>query len=362
MDWQHNPISQALKAPEAASEPTCYAWVRDHTQHIVYRSADGQIHELWLRKGQSWQYGGALTKTTNAPEADGDPCGYVWEFDGTQHIIYRGKDKQIHELWQKQGQPWKYGGALTKTAGAPAAAGDPWAYARELDGTQHGVYRADDGQIHELWQKQGQPWKHGGALTQMTGAGQAAGDPTGFAWDDDGTQHVVYRGADNQVHELWQRQGQPWKHGGALSHTLGAPAAAGEPTCYAWTKDGTQHIMYRGTDNQVYELWLRKGEGWKLGGALTQMAKSPPADGSPSGWSWESDASQHVAYRGTDNGIHELWQAQGKSWAYGGSLTQKTKAPAAIGNPDGFAWDDDGTQHVVYLGTDHHIHEFWMRK
>ena len=31
----------------------------------------------------------------------------------------------------------------------------------------------------------------------------AAGDPAAYMFDAQGTQHVVYRGSDNHIHELW---------------------------------------------------------------------------------------------------------------------------------------------------------------
>ena len=40
-------------------------------------------------------------------------------------------------------------------------------------------------------------------LTAATGAHLAAGDPWGYMFDAQGTQHVVYRGDDNHIHELW---------------------------------------------------------------------------------------------------------------------------------------------------------------
>jgi transposase len=31
--------------------------------------------------------------------ATGDPAGYTWDVDRTQHVVYRGGDGHIHELW-----------------------------------------------------------------------------------------------------------------------------------------------------------------------------------------------------------------------------------------------------------------------
>ena len=38
-------------------------------------------------------------------------------------------------------------------------------------------------------------------------------------------------------------------------------------------------------------------------------------------------------------------------------LNELTEAPDAARSPHGYAWDLNDTQHVAYLGTDQHIHE-----
>ena len=40
-----------------------------------------------------------LTAATGAPAATGDPAGYTWSNDDSQHVVYRGTDNHIHELW-----------------------------------------------------------------------------------------------------------------------------------------------------------------------------------------------------------------------------------------------------------------------
>jgi len=44
---------------------------------------------------------------------------------------------------------------------------------------------------------------HTNDLSAATGSAAAAGDPAGYVFDAQGTQHVLYRGSDNHVHELW---------------------------------------------------------------------------------------------------------------------------------------------------------------
>jgi hypothetical protein len=362
MEWQQNSIAQKLNAPAAASDPACFAWERNKTQHILYLGKDDQVHELWQRKGKEWAYGGALSQLAGGPPAAGKPMGYAWESDNTQHVLYLGKDGRVNELWQRENKKWEYGGAINVMVNAPNAVGSPFGYAWESDDTQHILYRAADNQIHELWQRKGKPWEHGGAISQITGATLAAGDPVGYAWEEDKTQHIVYLGKDHQIHELWQRKGEKWQHGGALSRTTGGPDAISTPSCYAWGRDGTQHILYRGEDEQIHEIWYRKKDGWKYGNALSQLAAGPSAASDPSGYAWEGDNTQHVLYVGADQQVHELWQRKGKEWLYGGALSQKTGSVSAVGVPAGFAWEDDDTQHIVYRGADDQIHELWQRK
>ena len=377
--WQHNPITERAGTPPAEGKPVAFAWEHDHTQHIVYRGNDSQLHELWYRKdfGANWKDGGVLTQIAGAPQAAGSPSAYAWESEKTQHIVYRGADSQIHELWFKKdllGGHWNYGGAISANVGAPAAAGDPYGYVWEGDQTQHIVYRGTDNNIHELWFKRdltGGHWNYNGQINVKAGSPAAAGDPAGFAWESDKTQHIVYRGSDNQIHELWFKHdglANQWAYGGALSSNTHAPAAAGNPMGYSWEDDHTQHVVYRGTDDQIHELWFKKdllGAHWNYGGALSANTGAPHAAGDPCGYVWDGDKTQHIAYRAADNQVHELYFKKGMtgggSWQHGTSLSQSANAPAAASDPEGYAWEGDGTQHVVYTGADSQVHELWFK-
>ena len=82
---------------------------------------------------------------------------------------------------------------------------------------------------------------------------RCAGDPAGYVLDADGTQHVVYRGTDNHIYELWWCPASCWSpgwHWGNLTGTTGAPLAAGDPAGYVLDADGTQHVVYRGNERQ----------------------------------------------------------------------------------------------------------------
>jgi hypothetical protein len=250
--WKHiQDLGEVGKAPAAVGRPAAYAWEADRTGHLFYRSADNYIHELWFAADSGWQHA-HTTYLTGAPPAAGDPCGYAWEGDGTQHVFYRGADGHIHQLWYIADSRW-HRSDVTFDTGAPLAAGDPCGYAWEDDRTQHVFYRGVDGHIHQHWYIAGSGW-HRSDVTFDTGATPAAGDPCGYAWELDRTQHVFYRGTDNHVHELWYVADTGWHHSDT-GQAAGAPLAAGDPCGYAWEGDASEHVFYRSQRGVLQELW-----------------------------------------------------------------------------------------------------------
>ena len=146
---------------------------------------------------------------------------------------------------------------------------------------------------------------------------------------------------DRNILELWWGPASSWSpgwHWGDLSSVTKAPAAdsRGNPeTGYAYGADGTQHVAYRGTDNHIHQLWWSVAEGWHFGD-LTNAIGAPAADsrGDPDGYVLDADGTQHVVYRGTDNHIYELWWCPASCWSPGwhwGDLTGWIGAPACRG-------------------------------
>ncbi len=375
-NWQHLPIGQQAKAPLSVGNPSAFAWEKDGTQHVIYLGKDSKIHELWFRHGgilggkSTWDHN-PIGEITWAPPAAGDAIGYAWEKDKTQHVVYRGTDNQIHELWCRGGK-WGHNPVGQVTGAAPAAS-DPAGYSWENDGTQHIVYRGVDNQIHEIWyrdQWMGQDWHHS-AIGQEAKAPKAAGDPAAFAWEWDKSQHVIYRGVDNQIHELWFKHGLiqsgKWEHS-AIGQKAKAPIADSDPSAFAWEKDKTQHVVYRGPDNQIHELWLQHGHiqygEWQYN-PIGQRASAPRAAGNPFGYTWEYDGTVHVVFRGADNWVYELWLRHGMvftgEWACN-PIAESCGAPQASSDPVGYAWEADDTQHVIYRAADGQINELWQKR
>ena len=261
------------------------------------------------------------------PQVVGKPAGYVNDATGTQHVVYRGDaDFNIINEVRWDGTGLHYTNLNLAAGGTPAGvatgSGDPAAYVFRAQGTEHVVYRGFDNHVHEL-RKDASGWHHGD-LTAMTGAPVAAGDPAGYVFDAQGTQHVMYRSGDGHVHELWWDATNGWGSGD-LTAVTGAPAAAGDPAAYVFDAEGSQHVIYRAGNGHLYELWWTATQGWNQGD-LTAAAGSPPAAGDPGAYAFRAEGTQHVVYRTADGHLHEMWWRPGPG-NHDGDLTIAARPP-----------------------------------
>jgi hypothetical protein len=300
-----------------------------------------------------------LTALTGAPAAVlGGMAGYLSESDGTQHVLYvSNANAHIEDLW-RDAIGW-HAHDLTAATGAPAARLNVTGYA--FEGAQHAIYLSTSHHIQDLWWD-ASGWHHDD-LTAATSAptGDIGNDPVGYVFD--GTQHVFNVGTDHQVHELWwDRTG--WHDNNLTAATGAPPSIGGFITAYPFEAQGTQHVIYKSYSRVTHggpiadalrELWWDRS-GWHTDN-LTALIGAPSDPWSVSGYAFDAQGTQHVIV--DSDHIYELWWDR-TGW-HMDDLTAITGAPGSGGNgPVGYAFDAQGTQHVVYSGRDdRHIHELW---
>ena len=247
---------------------------------------------------------------------------------------------------------WRHNDLTVAGGNAPLAASDPSGYTWSVDKTEHAIYRGADNHIHELWFNGS--WHHNDLTVAAGNAPLAAGDPSGYTWSVDKTEHVLYRGVDNHIHELWFNGS--WHHNDLTAAAGNAPLAASDPAGYTWDVDKTEHAVYRGVDNHIHELWFNGS--WHHNDLTVAAGNAPLAASDPCGYTWSSDKTEHVIYRGADNHIHELWF--NGSWHHNDLTVAAGNAPLSASHPSGYTWSVDNTEHVLYRGNDGHIHELWF--
>ena len=70
------------------------------------------------------------------------------------------------------------------------------------------VYRADDGNLYELWCVGNAPVSGWSVTGATPGTPRATSDPAAYYSPDNNTQHIIYRSADKQ---LTQRHRLPYR-------------------------------------------------------------------------------------------------------------------------------------------------------
>jgi hypothetical protein len=316
MGWHQNDLTARTGAPPALlfGSPVGYVFDAQATQHVIYRTRDDRIMELWW-DSTGWHDSDLTAASGGAPSpAQFVRSGYVFDAQSTQHVVYlaergQGVDGHIIELWWDS-NGWHRNDLTVASGGAPLAAGRPTGYVFSAQRTQHIVYRAASGHIIELWWDDN-GWHHSDLTVAAGGAPLPASNPTGYVFDAQGTQHVVYL-AGAHIHELWWNS-NGWHHNDLTIAAGTAPSASSDPVGYPFNGQRTQHVIYITSNpaGQIIELWW-DDNGWHHNDLTLAAGEAPLAADRPAGYVFARQWTQHVVHfaadgQGIDGHIIELW-------------------------------------------------------
>jgi hypothetical protein len=335
--WQHADLTQLTGAPPPASDSAFagYEWTAGGSKQVAFVTESGHFHELFVSTGTNWNHAD-LSDLAGAPPPfdEVDFSGYEWQEGQSKQLVYPGGGGRIHELFVSGVQPWSHVDLTGLTSAALASANFPnvSSYEWQAGGTKQVTYRAEDGDIHELFVSAGGSWAHADP-TQLAGAPRPdiASALLGFQWQQGRSKQIMYITTDGHIHEISVLAGGTWQHAD-LSDLTSAPRAEPDTalTAYEWEAGGTKQVAYRTEDGHIHELFVSVGGTWAHAD-LTQLAGAPPADtNAPSlaGYQWKTQGSKQVAYLTSDGHIHELFVSTGGTWQHA-DLTQLASAPPA---------------------------------
>jgi hypothetical protein len=322
--WVTTDLTQVGNAVAASGDPTEFK--RSDGVVAVYYRSNGNIHELSRTGGSpAWADGDVQGLSGSSITAVGDPTAFV-RHDNVNSVVYRGANNHLIELALAIGGAWGNTDLnaflAARGVAVPSASGDPFGFKRS-DNVDSIVFRAGS-KIHEV-ALSGSNWQSG--QVSDTAAIAAAGDPFGYVRTD-GISAVVYRGIDNHVHELRLQSGT-WRSADlfvAANALPSEPAAVGNPAAFV-RGDGVSSVVYRGADNHIHELALggswAAGDPWQI---ATANGDSPAlANGDPYGVV-RADGTTAIVYSGVDKHIWELRIANG-TWQAGDVSTAADVAP-----------------------------------
>jgi hypothetical protein len=175
-------------------------------------------------------------------------------------------------------------------------------------------------------------------------------------------QHINYIGIDGHIHERLHDPWYNWVTGDLtlLSGNGVAPAPGSALDAY-FGPDNGQHVNFIGTDGHVRELYLSFGGQW-VNNDLTHLSSGIlPRTNTPLDGYTDQDGGQHVNFIGIDNNVHEYFIASHSHWI-DNNLIHKSGdgiGPRPNSPLDGYI-DADGGQHVNFIGTDSHVRELYI--
>jgi hypothetical protein len=158
-----------------------------------------------------------------------------------------------------------------------------------------------------------------------------------------------------------------------LTSRTGAPSAGAESplASFGWESQKSQHVFYIGNDGNVWELYYVAGQiDSKRGGPLWQANNlsvltgytgdlRPKRGGPLVAFMFENQSTEHVVYIAQDQTIKELYHPGGK-WV-GNNLLEATQAPTPKADSPlaGYVAEYENTQHVIYVADNGDVQELY---
>jgi len=153
--WSNGPsglddLSGFAQAPIAQGDPAAHYMPELDAHRIVYRSAGGRLYDLHCI-GTAPVARRDLTAVAGAPPAASDPCLWYNPRGKLKHVVYVGGDGHVYDLRSSGDNAPALVDLSMESVAAPAA-GTPFGFSGPTH--QHVVYRGKDGEIHEIrWQE-----------------------------------------------------------------------------------------------------------------------------------------------------------------------------------------------------------------
>jgi hypothetical protein len=306
--------------------------------------------------------------TAVKPETGSSLTGY-WGSDNSQHVNFTGLDGHVHELYILPGANWVDNDLIELAlAQSPALQSGLSGYWQSDDDSVHVFYNGagTDNHVYQLRIFPGGPgWIWEDLTSLADGIVPEVSRALSGYWGTDNSQHVNYIGSGNHIHELYRASGASptdWTDNDLTALAGAVPPHSNTALVSYWGSDSSQHVFFIGTDDHVHELYTAPGTNGRVDNdltALTGALATPNVNTALAGF-WDTDSSQHLLFIGTDGHIHELFIVPGiPGWAD----HDLTNVGHAIAPNIGAALDvytgSDGSRHINFFGVDGHVHELY---
>ncbi len=269
------------------------------------------------------------------------PKASIVEWNGTQHVYYRGFNGQLRE-WSWNGSKWsQHGwGYENELAGEPSAV-------LHSNGSIYVYYRNTKGQIGQWWY--GPNWLSEWNQHNWGNENEVAGNPSAIVLPN-GTSDVYYRNTKGQMASWWYgvNPNSEWNqhNWGYENEVIGTPSAVAH-------SNNNIYVYYRNKAGQLGEWWygVNQYSEWNQHnwGYEKEVASDPSAITLPNG-------SSDVYYRSSSGQVGQWWYGadQYSEWNQHNWGYEKEVA----GTPSAVAHSNN-TINVYYRATNAQLGQWW---
>jgi hypothetical protein len=308
-------VALALTAPTTAraADPTSY-----NGPHLVFRTADGHVHvstapEAWYDFSDPNVDQDVTASAHTGSLAVGTPWG--WATDTQEHVAYRSSNGHVNEFWRSLGTgAWIHTDLTTAAHASARAAGDVVGWD---DNLRRVAYRAKDAHLHELtWSPTTKLWHDVDVTVKTRAKDKLSADPR----YDPNTSVLTYHSTDGHVHTV-VLQGTKLVDKDIWAAAHSTVKALGRPSAYRQNvvPPGAQglHVLYRGRDGHIHDLWAPVAQTRTYNYDLTKLTKGKAqTTGDPIGWSYTYDyftSYLEVRYVGADSFMYGMDRGTGSN-------------------------------------------------
>jgi hypothetical protein len=358
-DWHYNPLMEVLcdnnryidAHPAEAGIPAGHTWRNPRgfdVENVFYqgkgKKEEQGVYELWFtrhRDGQNpvrWK-----NHRIGSEPMEGNLVSTI--FKDQEYVLYKHKtDKFIHAL-RFTGRRWEWDVEPHKNFKQKQAASAPAVYTTDNETSPkisvvYSIY--PEGGIAKLSSSDGNDWTFL-SNTKINATGNLA------ACFGQGNEFVFYRSSDDEHIRALDADLKPIEEFPSETKAESNPTAylVKEQPCVVYRSEGG---IYRSTFN---------GYEWSTNPIRTTVPYTPTGTLTACVW----DGKEHIFYR-QDGEIYQLSSKDGDHWGIPINVFEQVSKEApqpekAQSDPYAYCWDETGTGHVVYVGTDDQIHELW---
>ena len=274
----------------------------------------------------------------------------------SQHYFYTGANEHIIQ-YHAGGTAGSTVEDVTAAAGAPLAAsvsGGLTSYSLPGD-AEHVYFIGSNLHVNELvccWSVNDVSAAAGSPYPTSTGALTSFVDSAG--------EHVFYLGANQNVYQLWYSYGSSEWFLQDLTTSSGGPLAAAGSHLTSFADSFGEHIVYMGTNEHVYQIYYNSSHGNWVDQDLTATTSGVSAASGSALSSFADNSGEHVIYIGADLHIFQFYYpASGTGWIDQdlNGLASNNPGPAASGSgltsfsdPSDYYYGPGG-EHVFYVSS-----------